>query len=218
MSTIFRYGMLIVLVAAGLAVGIGVWANWDLDRDLDGQADGFTLHVFDADWWLITRDETRYMVDETEHYLRETGASIWGDGGLLTQAEQLYQRWLAQNPEAQQQAEAALDTPPESVERNPLSDPATAPTQHLEDNISDAGQHFSVALAAWRAAAPDAETDPQERLAQLELARRHARSVMVLLDGTNQEYAKRADHDPALLLVAQQLQERCGDLLQGSAR
>lgn len=217
-ASLWRSLLLVLVLALILLLGFGIWANADRDRDGDGRPDGVSLHVFDPSWWTATRDDARPLVDSARHGVAAARQRLFATGGLIDQAAAFYERnqallggEAADDPTAAPAAASAsvetavAATPaPEPLQADPLAGRlATAPTQHLLDNIDAAGEHFAAALVAWK------RSDGAEDAT----ARAHLMSVRLLLRDTLPVYAQRSDHDPAVLAAARELQERAVDLL-----
>ena len=232
----------VVMMAIVIALGVGVWANWDKDRSGDGQPDGFTLHVFDPAWWGIARDDIRPVVRRMRDRALTLRSEIWDQGGMLDQAENWLQssrpgRNIAQDTglttaarpqvptstqttSAQRARQAAEDTaskevskPPEPIRSNPISDLDSASLEQLEENIMLAGEHFAVGLVAYKEAHPVDDVWTDETQARLVAAQEQFLSVRVLLEDTLPAYSARPEHEEELLHFGWGLLERSKDLL-----
>lgn len=101
----FRFLLSILLVALVVVLGWSVYANWNIDADGDGEGDGFTFRVFDVDWWTASREVAKPYVAKGRDYLAGVKDEIWGEGGLVDEAEGLIGSW--RKPPAAPESEAA---------------------------------------------------------------------------------------------------------------
>lgn len=136
---LIRFLASIVFLATFIAVGYGVYSNWDRDRDGDGEADGFTLHVFDPQWWSTAEDRARSDVAETKKRLL-------AEDGWIDEAKEWYQsqkqqlRSDAQAPEPDEQT-APVDQDAVEGSQGPVSStPNAAPITPAASDRTDQDQ------------------------------------------------------------------------------
>ncbi|NRA38629.1 MAG: hypothetical protein HRU15_10845 [Planctomycetes bacterium] len=91
---LFKMLVLMVFMAAAMLIGFGIYANWDEDNNGDGQADGFTLRIFDPNWYGIARDDARPLAQNAKGQLLNIREKVMGDGGLLDQGGDVYQQLM----------------------------------------------------------------------------------------------------------------------------
>ena len=78
----------VAILSMSVTLSWGVYANWSRDRNGDGQADGFTLHVQDAQWWQFSREKAVPVVQQARLRAIELQEQMWGEEGSLLQAAQ----------------------------------------------------------------------------------------------------------------------------------
>ncbi|MHC5068484.1 MAG: hypothetical protein ACYTF0_07825 [Planctomycetota bacterium] len=232
-----RFLISVALTALALLLGWGVVSNWQRDADADGVADGFTLRVFDRQWWGAGREQAKPLVADAQVWAVERKRQIWGRGGLVDDAE----AWFGANKGRLTAVSGLIGSatdgsePASSEEPQPATAPlapvaasgATSPGQsdgaalsprraRLEERLSIAAELFANGVEHLRAAEPDgAEVDPVQAAAHLQDAVAALTQVDRLLTsyGALSEYADLPDHDPERLAEMQQLAERNRALL-----
>lgn len=107
-----RFLVVIVLVAAVLVVGWGVFANWRASGEV-------SAHVLDPDWWTVSRDEARPMIDDVRDWTIARKEEVWGDGGLIDQGDAWLEQWGEDGGEQSDPARNDAD------ERDAATDPVT---------------------------------------------------------------------------------------------
>lgn len=101
----------VVVIAALVVLGWGVFANWQRDADGDGQPDGFSLRVLDPQWWDASKQDAQPLVAQARDWALERKEQIWGEGGYVDQGESWLEEWRAQKQQ-QQPATGDAATPP----------------------------------------------------------------------------------------------------------
>jgi len=99
----------VVVLAALVVLGWGVFANWERDHDDDGEADGFTFRVVDPDWWQASKEDATPLVAQAKDWAMAKKEDIWGDGGYLDQSETWLEEWQAQRAAREGAAAGSVD-------------------------------------------------------------------------------------------------------------
>lgn len=211
---------LAVLLAIG-AVGVATWANWRKDGR-------FSVRVFDPAWWTVGRREAEPYVEGAKTAAQKVQQSLWGEGGMVDQAE----AWLdglrrttdaaaapapagdAATPEGPAgTASRPADTAPAGSAGTASGTPAPAkpaPTtksaaaRQGEEAFRTAESAFQNGLAAYKRARPGTGTPAQQKVALAE-AGTHFRRCRDLLARHLEPYKTAAGSDPAVLNQAEQL-------------
>ncbi len=163
-----------------------------------------------AQSWFTSSEEGTDATDSgVKHFVEEHLASKG-----LTVGEHGLEAVPADDEETRKPEQAASATtviqPSAPYTANPLMELSSQPLQHIEDNIVDATEHFSIALISCRQARGAKGTARHDLLGR---AKSYCRSVRHLLRDTLPEYKKRDDHDSELLKYGEQLLSRAEDML-----
>lgn len=236
----------VVVIAALVVLGWGVFANWHRDADRNGQADGFTLRVGDPEWWDASKQDAQPLVAKARDWALEQKEEIWGEGGYLDQGETWLEDWQAQKaagqdvarPEGENgsgklqtgrggeaPADPATGDPTTTAPAQPTAAPAPAgPTKspatlRQEERIQAAEESFAKGLEEYRSANPEGGwTD--ERVAHYDAARDHFRNVRRILveEDTIATYESYPDHDPLIAKKAGELAQLNQKLLYDATK
>lgn len=142
-ASIIKLLVLMVLMAGVMLIGFGVYANWDKDANGDGQADGFTLRVFDLEWYGIAKEKARPLANELKQRMISIKDQVVSEGGLLDKGEAWYQDLLKQEEAQEAAAEHAVPAQDKEVKgpekiNNKREILQQLPEKELEDKINQA--------------------------------------------------------------------------------
>ncbi len=233
--------VLMVLMAACILVGFSVFANWDKDANGDGAPDGFTLRLFDLQWYGIAGETARPLAKDLKVRMLEVKEKVLAKDGLIDKGEDWYKRLLQQeagnldadaddkitirtpdNPANKQEIlrkklnkaeEAVTANDPEQAYKFDAQSVTEKPTLHLEDDILVAGQHFKIGLDQYRSAFDERNELKPGYDETLYAAELELRTTQKMLSTTVPEYGKRADKDPAFEKNSLDVLEACNELI-----
>lgn len=208
----------IVLVALLVAVGWTVFVNWAPDEDGKRSFDGLkNVDLTDTDSWTKAIDEAKPVVEWSEEQLASFKEKVWGEDGLLADAED----WLAthKNVSAKATASATDEAKPvqPTVKPEPgrTQKPTVKPTvkqlsprtERLESKIRNAYDVMAEGIGHYNAGNPSRHGWTDQSVAEIRKAKDCFQRVRVMLvdDGTVDDYAEQDDHDPSLLSQAKQM-------------
>lgn len=187
--------LLQLAVVAGVAVlGWGIWSNWERKQ-------GFSLDLLDRAWWTSTRSQAEpvatkgaELVEQGQALLKRAYTEVWGQNGLVEQAEQ----WWKQRQVAQPDPASPPSTRP-GPESAPAPEKVTRPdpaVQQCEQQFRQAEALFEEGLAAYRQSDPSQGWTSQRKAAYLKAVDRFTR-VRDLLTPVLERYSRLPNHDPA---------------------
>ena len=103
----------IVLMAILIAVGWTVFSNWGRDDQGNLRSDGWSeINLLDKDSWYKSLDDAKPLVEWSEEQLAAFKNNVWGEGGLLADAED----WLASHKNVSAKATASATDNSQPVE------------------------------------------------------------------------------------------------------
>ena len=144
-ASIIKLLVLMVLMAGVMLISFGVYANWDKDANGDGQPDGFTLRVFDLEWYGMAKEKARPLANELKQRMISIKEKVVSEGGLLDKGEAWYQDLLKQEESQEAAVERAGQTDAEGVKRpekitNKRDILQQVGEKELEDTINQAAE------------------------------------------------------------------------------
>lgn len=230
---VFKFLLSVVLMAALIAGGWLVYANWGRDADGKMTSDGWrSLDPRDKEFYDTGVDKAKPIVDWTSEKLQVFKQAVWGQEGLLADAE----RWIARQQGAGSPAEDAATagvagsettatatatreaepTVADAAPAAPSPEPAMSPgTQRLDDKLHNAFDLFAEGVEHYRAGMPAEHGWTDEVVAEIKQAKNCFQRVREILqdEGTVESYRAAPDHDAVVLHRAEELMLRNQKLL-----
>ncbi len=200
----------VVIIALLVVLAFATSANWKRTGVL-------SFHVFDSAWWTVGREEAQPLVDKTVEKTREAYGKLWGEGGVIDEAD----KWLRQSkdtppPAVQPPAGSSPASPPTSATKPPegpsekpvalTPPPRSAETKRYEDRILAARGVFEDGVESYRKANPAEGGWTEEKKRSVQHARNQFAKVREMLADAVPAYEARPDHDRAIAQRARELQ------------
>jgi len=182
----------VAVFAGAAALAFTTWVNWRREGR-------FTLHVFDPDWWANGRSDAQPYVAGAQTAASKAWQSVWGEGGMIEQAE-TWLDGLRRDDEPAAGAGAAA-APAGTAPARPAAQ-RSPEARRLEGRFTAAEQEFRTGLTAYKRAAVGSSS--ARAAARAEAIVHFARCRDALLASID-PYRALPDHDRKRLADAEEL-------------